>query len=195
MGMRIKIGGKDMFCNADLKISEDIKVLEALKGKTIMDVGFIQEKAEGGLTLDYKDGEKIKRIVLGYNELGMWIVWQGVKGEINPEDKLKEKIINCENIGDEELDMIDDPLKRCYRFMNGSKEIFCLTCSEIKLLPENIRKYFQLKGEERTKEAEKDLDEVWSIPGLDGKLTSHSLSPTGKVAAIIMYSLGCWAFE
>jgi hypothetical protein len=48
-----------------------------LIGSTILDVGFHSECTEGGLTIDYlKEGNK-KRVVFGYNELGLWKEWEG----------------------------------------------------------------------------------------------------------------------
>jgi hypothetical protein len=49
--------------------------LSFLNGKEIVKVGFLSiDSREGGLTIDYKDGEEIKRLVLGFNDIGAWIV-------------------------------------------------------------------------------------------------------------------------
>ena len=55
--------------------------LKELKDSTIVSVGFIPKESEGGFTIDYKlKGEKkIKRLVLGYTELGTWIKFHGYK--------------------------------------------------------------------------------------------------------------------
>lgn len=51
--------------------------LDSLVGATVLDVGFHPLMDEGGLTIDYsKDGE-IRRIVLGYTELGLWVEYDG----------------------------------------------------------------------------------------------------------------------
>jgi hypothetical protein len=148
-------------------LDEDLLGVVELKGKTILNIGFIKEPVEGGLTIDYKDGKKIKRIVLGFNELGMWTAWQGFKGKGNPEDLLKgkiKKVIENEILGDE-IKIIDDPLKRCYRFTRRKKELLVLTLSEIKIMPEHARKYFQARPEERTKKMKEDfITFLWQYP-------------------------------
>lgn len=51
--------------------------LNDLIGCEIIDTGFIGEIREGGLTIDYiKEGQK-KRLVLGYNDLGEWVWFNG----------------------------------------------------------------------------------------------------------------------
>ena len=51
--------------------------LKKTVGATITDAGFLDGSREGGLTLDYdKDGVEM-RLVLGYNDLGEWVEWQG----------------------------------------------------------------------------------------------------------------------
>jgi hypothetical protein len=119
-----------------------------LKGKTITDIGFIDEEVEGGLTVDYKEGDTIKRLVLGYNELGTWLIWHGTKDKDNPEDILRDKIRKTDN-PEGSVKIVDDPLKRCYRLYSNSKEILKLTLPDIKLLPDNIKKYFKVCGEDR----------------------------------------------
>mgnify|MGYP001259398407 FL=1 len=51
--------------------------LSDLIGSTIVDIGFHHAQAEGGLSIDYKKDEKNKRVVFGFNELGIWVTWQG----------------------------------------------------------------------------------------------------------------------
>ena len=50
---------------------------EHMQGAKIIEMGFIEEQSEGGLTIDYMKENKLYRIVIGFNELGMWQVWQG----------------------------------------------------------------------------------------------------------------------
>lgn len=58
----------------------DIPELGELMGARIVNIGFLPSETEGGLTIDYTHDEcEIKRIVLGYTELGTWIQWHGVK--------------------------------------------------------------------------------------------------------------------
>jgi hypothetical protein len=150
---------------------EDLKGLAELKGKTIISIGFIRdiERVEGGLAIDYKDGNKTKRIVLGFNELGMWTAWQGFKGKQNLEDLLKEKIKkvveSTDVISNKCVKIIDDPLKRCYRIISRKKELLVLTLSEIKIMPEWARKHFQTKPEERTDKMKEDfITFLWQYP-------------------------------
>lgn len=51
--------------------------LNKLRGKKIIDIGFIKECPEGGLTIDYIEAQKKNRIVIGFNELGAWLTWKG----------------------------------------------------------------------------------------------------------------------
>lgn len=55
--------------------------MAALIGTQIVDVGFCDSQREGGLTLDTVKprSKKVTRTVFGYNELGLWIAWQGEK--------------------------------------------------------------------------------------------------------------------
>jgi hypothetical protein len=59
-------------------------------------------------------------------------------------DLLKEKLKNIFDYkilyGD--LAIIDDPMKRCFRFTDDSEEFLVLSLIELKCLPESIRKFF-----------------------------------------------------
>ena len=71
----------ESFKKCDL-VFRDLPELEQLKGATIFNIGFVekdQKKLEGGLAIDYYDFGEIKRIILGFTELGMWIEWHGKK--------------------------------------------------------------------------------------------------------------------
>ena len=49
-----------------------------LIGKKIVNIGFIKGcDIEGGLAIDYRVKGGVKRCVLGFTELGMWIEWHG----------------------------------------------------------------------------------------------------------------------
>lgn len=65
--------------------------LKKLIGRKIVDVGFYPD-IEGGLTLEYQDEGDIKRIILGFTELGMWVHWHGIKGLLNQDNILANKI-------------------------------------------------------------------------------------------------------
>ena len=53
-----------------------------LKGKEIVNAGILDRKGftekyengdEGGFGIDYRDGDEIRRVVFGFNDLGFWI--------------------------------------------------------------------------------------------------------------------------
>lgn len=125
-----------------------------LTGAIIEDVGFHPESPEGGFTIDYeKNGEK-RRVVFGFNELGLWKEWNGVRGNPSAEDLLKQKLRKI--IDSDEwalIDIVDDPKNRRYRFMSEGKEILVLDIKEIKLLPENLRNCFSINEKEKRDEA------------------------------------------
>lgn len=51
--------------------------LEDLVGAKVIGVGFHPAAKEGGLTIDYEKKGVVKRMVLGYTDLGMWVDWFG----------------------------------------------------------------------------------------------------------------------
>jgi hypothetical protein len=53
-----------------------------LKGSTVLNIGMAASEADvsgGGLVIDYSrpGSKKKRRVVLAFNELGMWVVYQG----------------------------------------------------------------------------------------------------------------------
>ncbi len=60
--------------------NDQILQLKDMVDSKIVDVGFhpMQDR-EGGLTFDYEKDGVVKRIVIAYTELGMWIEWSGEK--------------------------------------------------------------------------------------------------------------------
>ena len=63
-----------------------------LIGGRVLQVGFHPKAKEGGLTIDYeKDGIE-RRVVFGFNELGLWKEWEGIKGSPSKLDLLLFKI-------------------------------------------------------------------------------------------------------
>lgn len=126
-----------------------------LIGGKILHVGFHLKAREGGLTIDYEKDEVEKRVVFGFNELGIWKEWEGVKGSPSELDLLLFKIE--EAIDKDSWCYIDkleeDPLKRCFRFItDNGQDILDLNVGEIKLLSKSIRNLF--------KEPKKNLDEI-----------------------------------
>lgn len=78
--------------NAELSLDNQTKDFEKLKNKKIVDIGFIKGVSiEGGLAIDYEDAGEIKRIVMGFTELGAWVEWHGLKDDCS-EFVLREKI-------------------------------------------------------------------------------------------------------
>lgn len=47
--------------------------LNELKGATIQNIGFTKHTSEGGLTIDFTKNGISKRIIIGSNDLGVWI--------------------------------------------------------------------------------------------------------------------------
>ena len=121
-----------------------------LIGATIQNVGFHPKAAsEGGLTIDYiKDGVD-QRIVLGFNELGLWREWEGQRNTPSKQDLLLQRISEIVESDDWSiLDVIDDPKNRCYHFDAEGRRLLTLNLTDIMLLPENIRSQFSKPDKE-----------------------------------------------
>ena len=78
----------------------DFMDLSFLEGKRVTKTGFldmsrIAEMQEGGFAIEYEDGEAVRRVVLGYTDLGIWISWHGEAGKDNPEDLLRQKVCDA----------------------------------------------------------------------------------------------------
>lgn len=117
-----------------------------LQGAKILDAGFHPKCPEGGFTIDYeKEGEK-KRVVYGYNELGLWKEWNGSLGDPDELSLLLDKIDTVVN-SDEwcVVDIKDDPMNRCYHFISDGKTLLTLTLRQIKMLPEEMKSPFSIQ--------------------------------------------------
>ena len=44
-------------------------------GATIHNIGFVEECHEGGITIEYIKGGELRRLVIGFTELGAWQEW------------------------------------------------------------------------------------------------------------------------
>ncbi len=174
------------------QINGNSQGLEKLKGKTIVDIGFIYEEHQDGLVIDYKDGNKTKRIVLSYANEGMWTAWHGIKGKDNPEDILKNKIKKAKKICDSDYgktDLVDDPLNRCFRFKTSkNKDLLKLTISDLKILPVALRDFFKVRKEERIKLFPEDVIKNFS------KYHTRGWSINNKIADKLFSSLAIWAY-
>lgn len=113
--------------------------LSDLKNAHINEIGFHPEAKEGGLTFDYeKDGIK-KRIILGYNELGTWIEWQGHRDSPSNGDLILLKISEMIDNGTwDEIDFINYS-NNCYRFMSYNNDFCNMTFEDIESLPKDVR--------------------------------------------------------
>jgi len=131
-------------------LNEDVKSLKDIIGSEIIRVGFHPSESEGGLTIDYKKNGVIHRIILGYTELGEWISWQGeLEGKYNA---LRDKLVAFDK---KYQKLVVDQLKeakiqsnlilRSYVFFIDGKEEMSLSVKEIELLPENVRRLFEVK--------------------------------------------------
>jgi hypothetical protein len=70
-----KIGSYESEESHDFK--EQMRIKNEMIGAEIINIGHSHGSKEGGLAIDYKVGDKIKRVVFGYNDLGIWIDWAG----------------------------------------------------------------------------------------------------------------------
>jgi hypothetical protein len=145
---------KDLF--QPLKLNKDVSFLNQLKGKQILDIGFLDSVREGGLTIDYSDQNKEKRMILGFNELGMWLHWNGEKGTLNQEDIIQtklEKFLENFDWNFKTTTLKDSALKLTY-CINGNVNL-CLTIKELKVIgikqPEIVSEFSK---------KEKDLEKI-----------------------------------
>ena len=117
--------------------------LSFLDGKKIIRTGYIHEMREGGLAIDYDDDGTVRRVVFGYNDFGLWVVWKGEPGKLNEEDILKAKIESVEDRLCEMEKIVSNPLKRSYSFVDGDDvPILTLSMRELRLMGENVVKNF-----------------------------------------------------
>lgn len=125
-----------------------------LLGAIIQDVGFHPDVSEGGLTIDFLKGGKKRRVIFGFNELGIWKQWEGEIENPSKQDLLLEKIEETVQSDDWCLvDIEDDPKQRCYHFKSENKELLCLNISNIKVLPEEMRRPFSIQDKQKRDDA------------------------------------------
>jgi len=138
----------DTFSTAKFKEKQDTD-FSFLKGKEIIEIGILNLAGvtvdEGGLAIDYVDVDNIsKRVVLGFNELGMWKTWQGCIGKENDEDILKRKIrLAWDKMCEDKIHIVSKPFIRSYEFVNSINEVvLSLTIQELKLMGREVCDYF-----------------------------------------------------
>jgi len=68
-------------------VSEGPVDMSFMEGCQVIKAGYLDQKqlkdldrTEGGFAIDYLRGNKAYRVVLGFNELGIWIEWKGEIG-------------------------------------------------------------------------------------------------------------------
>lgn len=73
---KLKLSSSQGGLDGDRDMSSQFKCLE---GATIVGTGFLSEVPEGGFAIDYKakDTNELRRMILGYTELGLWVEWEG----------------------------------------------------------------------------------------------------------------------
>jgi len=82
------------------------------------------------------------------------------------------------------LKMVDDSLGRCFRIYDGeNKEFISISVPETKILPQEIKRYFSAKNDERQCIAKEEMGKV---------VNSSSLTPDELVATDIVESLRQW---
>jgi len=127
--------------------------LSFLSGKTIVEAGLLDfsgvppeavRVGEGGFAIDYKgdDGAEM-RVVFGFNELGIWISKHGRKGGDPREDELRARVVSGWNNLCEAVRIKDDALGRRYLFVTeDGREVFSLSCSDLKLMGKSVSGHF-----------------------------------------------------
>lgn len=130
-----------------------------LIGCKILDLGFHPDAREGGFTIDYEKNGEACRLVLAFNELGMWNEWHGKIESPSPLDLLKERVekfVDSEYFG--LTTIVDDPVGERFSFIDENhQEVFALTAADIKLLPPQFDK---ILGRVRSEEDEADLHQA-----------------------------------
>lgn len=101
-------------------------------------------------------------------------------------EPIKAKI-KSSNIPAENPTIVDDPVKRCFRFLSEGKEYFSLSFLEVKALPMTLQKYFHIQSPEREDTAYKEASKYLNLHG--------SWCTKNEIAAnYIITSLLHWAY-
>jgi len=118
-------------------------VLDDLAGSTIVKAGLVDysrldSQIEGGFVIDYRKDGVVSRVVLGFTELGMWVDWNGVKGQKNERDLLFDRMLSFyrsyleDDFGADVWSINDKPLERRYSFVKNGHEYLSLSIKELR---------------------------------------------------------------
>lgn len=124
--------------------------LSFLEGKKVVRIGLLDarglkpELPEDGLVVEYEDGPVVRRVVLGFSDLGLWIEWRGETGKENPEDMLRDKVMLAwaRTSGLEKVSIGGDGEKMEYSFACGGGTVLSLSAEELKLMGEDVYRHF-----------------------------------------------------
>lgn len=128
----------------------DVADLSFLEGNTVVRIGYLDQTAlkpidrvSGGFAIDYQEGNKIKRVVLGTNDYGLSIEWKGILGK-TPEASLRDKCANAlDALCSQNINLVDLPLRRGYAFVGANgKEILFLDCFDLKRMGNQVSQHF-----------------------------------------------------
>ena len=110
----------------------------------LMDSSQLDDRVEGGFIIDYRKDGIVKRIVLGFTELGMWVEWHGEKGKKNARDLLFERMgpfikeLEIELVdGDDfatEWTLVEKPLHHKFALAKRDTEYLELGVSDLKII-------------------------------------------------------------
>jgi hypothetical protein len=139
-----------------LKRDKDDVDLSCLVGKKIVSVGRIDQSgfppntasAEANFAIDYQDGKKVRRVVIGATDLGWWTEWIGERGTASRVDSLKDMVRSAWDnlVKQESLKIVYRPLGlRFYFAADDGSEILSFHRDDLKVLPANVRRHFTSK--------------------------------------------------
>ena len=124
---------------------KDSEVFDFLRGKRIIQVGFLSRESlpegydECNFAIDYEDGIEERRVILGYNDLGLWKAWDGEVGVASESDILREKLSDVWDRLCDDTYIKGDPLTLRYCFFNDSEgEIISLSIRDFKLMSNDL---------------------------------------------------------
>lgn len=123
-----------------------------LIGSTIKDIGFHPQAREKNFTLDYVKNGEDRRVVFGFNELGLWRIWEGSRNP-TPQNLLMDRIAEfVRSDGWFTVNkLVSNPLKKEFLLQDGKKVLFKLSLQDVKNLPDKIRAIFSSDDDDKTR--------------------------------------------